>query len=80
MNQNLRAQLYKLGANAAVVGVTVITFAKSAVAAVPTEASTALTTLGTDAGSMQGLIWAPLITLAVGWKLMSMFKKGANKI
>lgn len=48
-------------------------------AAVPTEASAAVTELITDAGTFIGSLWPLLVAVVVGFIFMKIFKKGVSK-
>lgn len=78
--QKLRKAAILRGQQAGLVGLALLTFVNSAMAELPTAATTAFTGVQTDGTAMQGLIWGPLAALTIGWKLMGMFKKGTNKI
>lgn len=52
---------------------------QSAYAAVPTEASTAVTDLVTDAGTFVASLWPLLIAVVVGFVFMKIFKKGVGR-
>lgn len=51
----------------------------AAFAAVPTEASAAVTELITDATAYIGSLWPLLVVVVVGFIFMKLFKKGINK-
>lgn len=61
------------------VGLTTMTVAEQAHAALPASVSTAFSTLETDAGSLIDLVWPVVITVTVGFVLIKLFKRGANK-
>jgi len=48
-------------------------------AAVPTEASAAVTGLVTDAGLYVASLWPLIIAVVVGFVFFKLFKKGINK-
>lgn len=48
-------------------------------AALPTEATAAFTSLETDTTTLLGLVWSAVAAVTVGWVLIKLFKKGANK-
>lgn len=48
-------------------------------AAIPTEATAALTALKDDITSMIGLVWPVVIVGVVGFALIKLFKRGASK-
>jgi uncharacterized membrane protein len=48
-------------------------------AAVPTEASTAVTDLITDAATFIGSLWPLLVAVVVGFIFMKIFKKGVSR-
>lgn len=48
-------------------------------AAVPTEASAAVTELITDAGTFIGSLWPLLVAVVVGFIFMKIFKKGVSR-
>jgi len=52
----------------------------SALAALPTGAETAFTTLQTDALSLIDLAWPAVIAVTVGFIILKMFKKAAGKV
>lgn len=64
--------------SAALVAVSLL--AQSAFAALPTEATDAISLVGTDGGALQAAIWVPLGAVTVGFVIMKLFKRGANKI
>lgn len=49
-------------------------------ATLPTEATDAITLIGTDGLALQLAIWGPLATITVGFIIMKLFKRGGNKI
>ncbi len=51
----------------------------TAIAAVPTVATTAVSTLVTDTGSFIDSLWAIVAIVVVGFIWIKLFKKGANK-
>ena len=57
----------------------VLTLAPRTLAAVPTEASDAVTGLITDAGTFVGSFWPLLIAVVVAFTFMKLFKKGLGK-
>jgi uncharacterized membrane protein len=48
-------------------------------AAVPTEASTAVTDLIADAATFIGSLWPLLVAVVVGFIFMKIFKKGVSR-
>ena len=52
---------------------------QSAVAAVPTEASAAVTGLITDATTYVGSLWPLLVAVVIGFVFMKLFRKGISK-
>jgi hypothetical protein len=52
----------------------------SANAALPTEATDAITAIGTDGLALQAAVWVPLGLVTVGFIVMKLFKRGSNKI
>lgn len=57
-----------------------VALSSQAMAAVPTEATDAITLVGTDGGSIIAAIWVPLATVTVGFVMMKLFKRGVSKI
>jgi len=53
--------------------------AGSVQAAIPTEASGAVTGLVTDAGTFIGSLWPLLVAVVVGLIFMKIFKKGVSR-
>ncbi|AXH77279.1 MAG: capsid protein [Inoviridae sp.] len=53
--------------------------AGQAMAAVPAEATTAVTDLVTDAGTFIGSLWPLLVAVVVGFIFMKIFKKGVSR-
>jgi len=51
----------------------------SATAAIPAEATAAITALETDVTSFIGSLWVLVIASTVGFIIIKLFKKGANK-
>ena len=54
--------------------------ASSAFAAVPPEATAALTGLQTDAAAMIAAAWPVVAAVVVGFVLIGLFKRAANKV
>lgn len=52
----------------------------SAQAALPTEASTAFTTLGTNVADIIAAVWPILAAAVGGFVLFKLFRRGMNKI
>lgn len=55
------------------------TIAVSAQAAIPAEATTAMTEVATDGAAMVGLGWAVAVAVTGGLVLIGIFKKTVNK-
>lgn len=53
--------------------------ASSAMAAVPTEVTTAFSTISDTASGILALVWPIATTITVGFVGLKLFKKGANK-
>jgi len=69
----------KLQQNVAAVGGLVLGAIASAHAALPTEATTAFTTISGNVTDVLAAMW-PIVALATGgFVLVKLFKKGANK-
>lgn len=62
---------------AATLGMMVV--AAPASAAIPAEATAAFTTLSTDVTAMLALVWPVVSLVVVGFALIKLFKRGANK-
>lgn len=62
-----------------VAGLTALFVAPFAYAAVPTEASGAVTGLVTDATTFIGSLWPLVIAVVVGLLFMKLFKKGTSR-
>lgn len=69
----------KLKLLAASLGVAFVGAAPSVYAAVPAEATTAVTDLITDAGTFIGSLWPLLVAVVVGFIFMKIFKKGVSR-
>jgi len=52
----------------------------AAFAALPTEATTAMTDLGADGLSMIGLVWTYGSPIVIGFVIWKLFKRGSGKI
>lgn len=80
MKQKLFARLRQsVNAKAAAVGSGLALLGAQAHAVLPAEATTAMTTLGTNTTDMLAAIW-PVVALSVGgFALIKLFKKGASK-
>lgn len=73
--ENLKAKT--LGA--ATLGSSMMVVAAPASAAIPPEATAAFTTLTTDVTAMLALVWPVVALVVVGFALIKLFKRGANK-
>ena len=70
---NLSKKLSLVVASAAVLST-------NAMAALPEEATTAMTALGADALAMIGLVWTYGSPIVIGFVVWKMFKRGSSKI
>ena len=66
-------------ARVALVGAS-LSVASAAHAALPTEATTAFTTLKTDSESLIAAAWPVVAAVVVGFVLLSLFKRAASKV
>lgn len=75
MYQSAKEKAFKYGAAASAATLAMV---QQAHAALPAEASTALTTLSTNVTDVLGGVW-PIVALSVGgFTLIRLFKKGAR--
>lgn len=76
---NLRRAAEKQAAKLGLVGAAAIAFVENAMAALPTEATTAFSTISGNVTDVLAAMW-PIVALATGgFVLIKLFKKGANK-
>lgn len=59
---------------------TALVLGTAAHAALPTEATTAFTTLKTDSESLIAAAWPVVAAVVVGFVLLSLFKRAASKV
>lgn len=57
-----------------------VVVANAAQAALPSEATTAFTTLKTDGESLVSSAWGPVAAITVGFVLIGLFKRAAAKV
>lgn len=60
-------------------GVALLAFVNQAMAALPLEVKDAITKVGDDGQEMIGLLWPVVTAITIGFILIRLFKKGANK-
>lgn len=69
-----------LGVFFAAVVAMVVAGMQSAMAALPASATAAFTTLETDGLALIDLVWVPVVGITVGFIIIKLFKRGANKV
>lgn len=75
----IRRSLEKQAAKLGLVGAAAVAFVENAMAALPTEATAAFTTISGNVTDILAAMW-PIVALATGgFILIKLFKKGANK-
>lgn len=77
---SLRRQAEKQAAKLGLVGAAAVTFVENAMAALPTEATSAFTALSGNVTDIFAAIWPIVATVTGGFVLISLFKKGASKV
>lgn len=78
MQKNRQAFILK-GKQMGLAGAALLAFVNNAMAALPTEATAAFTTITGNVTDVLAAIW-PIVALAVGgFTLIKLFKKGASK-
>lgn len=74
-----RRQLEKQAAKLGLVGAAAVAYVENALAALPTEATNAFSTISGNVTDILAAVW-PIVALATGgFILIKLFKKGANK-
>lgn len=78
MNKKRQA-VYNHGKQLGLAGAALLAFVENAMAALPTEATTAFSTISGNVTDVLAAMW-PIVALATGgFILIKLFKKGANK-
>jgi len=65
--------------NAVALAVGAVIGAGSAMAALPTDVTTAFTALETDGGTLMTAVWGVVTIITLGFVYIKLFKKGVNK-